>query len=51
VVTADAASASRAHVALIHTPAYGDVMALPRPWKFAHGKARKALVTHLPRGQ
>jgi hypothetical protein len=51
VVTADAAYASRAHVELIHTQGYGSVMALPRTWKFAHGKALKALVTHLPRWQ
>jgi hypothetical protein len=49
VVTADAAYASRAPVALIQTLGYGYVMALPRPGKFANGKARKALVTHLPR--
>jgi hypothetical protein len=50
VVTADAAYASRAHLELIQTLSYGYVMALPRTWKFAHGQALKALVTHLPRG-
>jgi hypothetical protein len=51
VVTAEAASASRAHVAL--RPALGDrdVVALPRPWKFAQGTARNALVTPRPRWQ
>jgi hypothetical protein len=49
VVTADAAYASRANLALIHTLGYWYVMALPRTWKFANGKALKALVTHLPR--
>ncbi len=49
VVTADAAYASRATVKLIQTLGYGYVMALPRTWKFANGKALKALVTHLPR--
>jgi Transposase DDE domain len=48
VVTADAAYASRANLALIQTLGYWYVMALPRTWKFAHGKALKALVTHLP---
>jgi hypothetical protein len=51
VVTADAAYASRANLALIQTQGYGSVMALPRTWKFADGKALKALVTHVPRGQ
>jgi hypothetical protein len=49
VVTADAADASRAHLALIQELGYSDVVALPRTGKFANGKARKALVTHLPR--
>jgi hypothetical protein len=49
VVTADAAYASRANLIRIQELGYGDVMALPRTWKFAHGKALKALVTHLPR--
>jgi len=49
VVTADAAYASRANMELIHTLGYWYVMALPRTWKFATGKALKALVTHLPR--
>ncbi len=49
VVTADAASASRANLALLQTLGYGYVVALPRPWKLANGKALKALVTHLPR--
>lgn len=49
VVTADAADASRANLALIHMLGYWYVMALPRTWKFATGKALKALVTHLPR--
>jgi hypothetical protein len=30
---------------------YRYVLALPRTWKFAKGKALKALVTHLPRGK
>ena len=49
VVTADAAYASRANLELIHTRGYWYVMALPRTWKFANGKALKALITHLPR--
>jgi hypothetical protein len=49
VVTADAAYASRAHLALIQELGYSDVVALPRTWKFANGKALKALVPHLPR--
>jgi hypothetical protein len=49
VVTADAADASQANMALIQALGYGSVLALPRTWKFAHGKALKALVTHLPR--
>jgi hypothetical protein len=49
VVTADAADASRANLELIQTQGYWYVMALPRTWKFATGKALKALVTHLPR--
>jgi hypothetical protein len=51
VVTADAADASRAHLELIQTQGYWSVMALPRTWKFAAGKALKALVNHVPRGQ
>ncbi len=51
VVTADAADASRANVELIHTLGNWYVMAWPRTWKFADGKALKALVTHLPRGK
>jgi hypothetical protein len=51
VVTADAAYASRANLELIQALGYGYVRALPRTWKFANGKALKALVTHLPRGQ
>jgi hypothetical protein len=51
VVTADAAYTSRAHLALIQTLGHWYVMALPRTWKFAHGKAVKDLVTHLPRGK
>jgi hypothetical protein len=51
VVTADAAYASRAHLALIQTLGYGYAVALPRTWKCANGKALKALVTHLPRWQ
>jgi Transposase DDE domain len=51
VVTADAAYASRANLALIQSLGYWYVMALPRTWKFANGKALKALVTHLPRWQ
>jgi Transposase DDE domain len=49
VVVADAADASRANLELIHTRGYGYVMALPRTWEFANGKALKAFVTHLPR--
>jgi hypothetical protein len=49
--TADAAYASWANVALIEELGDSDVVALPRTWKFAHGKALKALVTHLPRGK
>jgi hypothetical protein len=49
VVTADAAYASRAHLALLQTLGYWDVMARPRTWKFAHGQALTALVTPLPR--
>jgi Transposase DDE domain len=49
VVTADAAYASRANLATIQALDYGYVMALPRTWKLANGKALKALVTHLPR--
>jgi hypothetical protein len=51
VVTADAAYASRVNLALIQTLGYWYVMALPRTWKFANGKALKDLVTHLPRSQ
>jgi Transposase DDE domain len=51
IVTADAAYASRANLELIQTLGYGYVLALPRTWKFANGKALKALVTHLPRGK
>jgi len=51
VVTADAAYASRANLALIQELGYSDVVALPRTWKCANGKALKALVTHLPRGK
>ena len=49
VVTAEAAYASQANLATIQALDYGDVMALPRTWKFANGKALKARVTHLPR--
>jgi hypothetical protein len=49
VVTAAAAYASRANLALIQALGYGYVMALPRTWKVANGQALKALVTHLPR--
>jgi hypothetical protein len=51
VATADAAYASRAHLATIQALAEGYVRALPRTWKFAHGQALNALVTHLPRWQ
>jgi hypothetical protein len=51
IVTAEAADASRANVAFIQALGYGYVMALPRTWKFAHGKTVKDLVTHLPRGK
>jgi hypothetical protein len=49
VVVADAAYASQAHLTLIQELGYWYVFALPRTWKFANGKALKALVTHLPR--
>jgi hypothetical protein len=51
VVTADAAYAAGAHWALSHTLGDGSVMALPRPWQFATGKALTALVRHRPRWQ
>jgi len=51
LVVADAASASRAIVALIHTRGYGSVLALPRTWTFTTGNARKDVVTHRPRGK
>jgi hypothetical protein len=51
VVTADAAYASRAHLATIQGLGYWYAMALPRTWTLAHGKAVNGLVTHLPRGQ
>jgi hypothetical protein len=49
MVVADAGYASRANLELIHTLGYGYVMALPRTWKFANGKALKGLVAHRPR--
>lgn len=49
IVVADAAYASRGNLTAIQALGYWDVMALPRTWKFANGKALKALVTHLPR--
>jgi hypothetical protein len=49
VVTADAAYASRARVELMHAEGDWYVMALPRTWQSANGKACKALVTCLPR--
>lgn len=51
MVTADAAYASRVNLALIQTLGYWYVMALPRTWKCADGKALKDLVTHLPRSK
>jgi hypothetical protein len=51
VVTADAAYASRANLATIQALGYWYTMALPRAWEFAHGKAVKDLVMHLPRGK
>jgi DDE family transposase len=51
VVTADAAYASQANMTLMQELGLGYVLALPRTWKFANGKALKALVTHLPRWQ
>jgi hypothetical protein len=51
VVTAEAAYASRTNLDTIQALGDGSVMALPRTWKFAHGKAVKDLVTRLPRGQ
>jgi hypothetical protein len=50
-VVADAAYASRATMALIHPRGSGDVIALPRTWKVARGKALNALVTPRPRWQ
>jgi hypothetical protein len=41
--------AHKTRVSQYHPSVYG--MALPRPWKFAQGKAFKDLVTHVPRGQ
>jgi hypothetical protein len=49
VVTADAASAPRANLALLYALGYWDIVALPHTWKCANSKALKALVTHLPR--
>jgi Transposase DDE domain len=49
IVVADAAYASRDNLAAIQELGYWYVMALPRTWKFANGKALKDLVTHLPR--
>jgi hypothetical protein len=51
VVTADAAYASRATLTTIQALGYWYVMALPRTWKFANGKAGNDRVTHLPRGK
>jgi hypothetical protein len=51
VVTAEAAYTSRANLALIQTLGHWYVMALPRTWKFADGKAVQALGAHLPRGK
>jgi hypothetical protein len=51
VITADAAYASRANLATIQELGYWYVLAPPRTWKFAPGKAVKDLVTHLPRGK
>jgi hypothetical protein len=48
-VVAAAASASRPNMALIQELGYGSVWALPRTWKFTHGKPLNALGTHLPR--
>lgn len=44
----DAASASRANMAVIQELGYWYVLALPRSWKFTNGRALKALVMHLP---
>ena len=49
IVVADAAYASGDNLAAIQELGYWSVMALPRTWKFANGKALKDLVTHLPR--
>jgi hypothetical protein len=49
IVTADAAYPSRANLVLIKPLGHWSVMALPRTWKFANGKAVKDLVTPLPR--
>jgi Transposase DDE domain len=49
IVVADAAYASRANLATIQALDYWSVIALPRTWKFANGKALKDLVTYLPR--
>jgi hypothetical protein len=49
VVVAEAADASRVNLTALQELGSWDVIALPRTWKFTNGKARKALVTHLPR--
>jgi hypothetical protein len=49
VVTAEAAYASRAKLALLQTRGSGYVRALPRTWKCANGQALTALVPPLPR--
>jgi hypothetical protein len=49
IVVADAAYASRPNMNLTQELGYWYVFALPRTWKFTHGKTLKALVTHLPR--
>ena len=45
IVVADAAYASREHLALIQELGYWFVVTLPRTWTFTTGKAVKALVT------
>jgi hypothetical protein len=50
-VTAAAAYAARVNLALMQALEYGYVRALPHTWKFANGKALKALVTHRLRWQ
>ena len=50
-MVADVAYASRSNLLTHQALTYGDVMALPRTWKFSIGKATDDLVPHLPRRQ